>query len=73
MTDTWVDILIDESFEKTQEMDDYALHRAMVLAGYRAGLEEAHGQWVAIRRKQSAADACQEYGRWLDAKLKEQS
>ncbi len=46
MTDTWVDILVDEAHEKTRGMDDYALHRALVQAGYRAGLEEAKAMLI---------------------------
>lgn len=43
----------------------------IVKAGYRAAIEEAHDTFVSIRRAQSGAEACEVYGRWLDAKLKE--
>ncbi len=52
---------------------DSPYSRRLVLAGYRAGLEEAHAGFVEIRREQSAKDACETYGWWLDAKLKEAS
>lgn len=41
-------------------------------AGYRAGLEEVRNTFVDIQRKSMAVYACDLFGRWLDAKLKEQ-
>lgn len=44
----------------------------MYQAGYRAGLEEVRNTFVDIQRKSMAVYACDLFGRWLDAKLKEQ-
>lgn len=44
----------------------------LVKEGYRAALADVHDQFVTIRRKKSAADACEEYGDWLQAQVKKE-
>lgn len=48
------------------------LIEAAFQSGYRAGLKDVRNTFVEIRRNNMAVDACELFGRLLDAKLKEQ-
>ncbi len=72
MTDGGARRTVKEALKVDDDYGYMSMEVVLVKAGYRAGLEEAWSAFVEIRRKQSAVDACEEFGRWLDDKLKEQ-
>lgn len=72
MTDEEAKRIVKKVLQVDDDYGDMHVETILVKAGYRAALEAAHSAFVDIRRQQSAKDACETYGWWLEQQVKKE-